>query len=116
MQSKDAPHSRNLSDLLLEAQAVTLDQVESALTHQKEQGGRFGEALVQTGGATEMDVCWALSRQLGMSLVDLLPETLDVELIRSFPEHCCVVSRRSRCFATTRACRSPSETPPTWRP
>ena len=87
MQSKDPAHPRNLSEFLLEARAVTPDDVESALSHQREQGGRFGEALVQTGGASEIDVCWALSRQLGMPLVDLLPETLDIDLIKSFPEH-----------------------------
>ena len=50
---------------------MTPDQVESALNNQREQGGRFGEALVRTGGASEIDVCWALSRQLGMPLIDL---------------------------------------------
>ena len=59
MQSQDTPHPRNLSEFLLDAEAVTPDQVENALTHQREQGGRFGEALVQTGGASEVDVCFA---------------------------------------------------------
>ncbi len=85
--STEAPrHARNLSSILLEAGAVTNAQVQAGLNHQLEMGVRFGEALVHIGAASESDIGWALSRQLGIPFIDLLPEALDRGLICGFPE------------------------------
>ena len=85
--STEAPrHARNLSSILLEAGVVTPSQVQSGLEHQREMGVRFGEALVHIGAASESDIGWALSRQLGIPFIDLRPEALDRQLIGGFPE------------------------------
>lgn len=74
-----------LAAILLDAGVVTAEQIERGLERHRETGLRIGETLVETGAATEEDIGWALSRQLGLPLVDLQSDTLDPELIRSFP-------------------------------
>jgi type II secretory ATPase GspE/PulE/Tfp pilus assembly ATPase PilB-like protein len=75
-----------ITEILLEAGVVAAEQVEAALEHQRASGIRVGEALVELGAASEYDICWALARQLGYTYLDLTPEALDPELVRSFPE------------------------------
>jgi len=80
------PHSRNITSILIEAGLVDDVQVERGITRQRETGLRIGETLVEMGAVTEEDIGWALARQLGISLVDLDPATLDRTLVASFPE------------------------------
>jgi len=80
------PGIPTITDILLEAGVVSATQVDAALEHQLGSGIRVGEALVILGAATEHDIGWALARQLGYTFVDLVPESLDPELVRSFPE------------------------------
>ena len=75
-----------ITDILVEAGVVTLEQVEAALESQRETGLRVGEQLVAMGAATEEDIGWALARQFGIPFVDVVPETIDIELVRRFPE------------------------------
>ena len=79
------PTYYGLAALLLDAGVVTADQVEAGLARTRETGSRIGEALVEIGAATEVDIGWALARQLGLPLVDLQSETLDPVLLRQFP-------------------------------
>src|SRR5687768_9978645 len=78
--------SKNITAILLEAGVVTAEQVERGVLRQRETGLRIGETLVEMGAVTEADVGWALSRQLGLSFVDIDPEALDPALVRSFHE------------------------------
>jgi type II secretion system (T2SS) protein E/type II/IV secretion system protein len=78
--------ARWLTSILLEANVVKPEQVEAGLVRQRSTGLRIGETLVEMGAATEEDIGWALARQLNLPFVDLRPESLDRELIRSFPE------------------------------
>ncbi len=78
--------SKNITTILLEAGVVTPEQVERGVLRQRETGLRIGETLVEMGAVTEEDVGWALSRQLGLSFVDIDPEALDAALVRSFHE------------------------------
>jgi MSHA biogenesis protein MshE len=77
---------RNITAILVEAGAVTPDQVVVALSRQQETGRRIGETLVELGFVSEEDIGWALAHQLGIPFVDVRPETLDLELVRSFPD------------------------------
>jgi len=77
---------RNITAILLEAGVVTDEQVEQGVLRQRETGLRIGETLVESGAVTEEDVGWALSRQLGLTLVDIDPTSLDADLIHSFKE------------------------------
>ncbi len=82
------PHrtGRNITAILLEAGVVTDEQVERGVLRQRETGLRIGETLVESGAVTEEDVGWALSRQLGLTLVDIDPASLDSDLVHSFKE------------------------------
>lgn len=85
----DAPshtQRKNITAILIEAGAVTHDQVDVALARQRETGRRIGESLVELGFVSEEDIGWALAHQLGIAFVDVQPETLDPELVRSFPD------------------------------
>ena len=85
----NSPHlriSRNITSILIEARLVDDEQVERGVLRQRETGLRIGETLVEMGVVTEEDIGWALSRQLGLSLVDLDPTSLDSVLVCSFPE------------------------------
>ena len=75
-----------LTRILMQAGVVTEQQIESAIARQRETGLRSGELLVQMGMATEEDIGWALARQLNLTFIDPRPETLDHELIHSFPD------------------------------
>ena len=74
-----------MTSILVEAGVVTPEQIEAGLVRQRETGRRIGETLVELGAVTEEDIGWALARQLGITFVDVRPETLDRELIASFP-------------------------------
>jgi MSHA biogenesis protein MshE len=78
--------AHSLGSILVEAGVVTEEQIEAGLEHRQKTGCRIGEALVQLGIVTEVDLGWALARQLGLPFVDLDPTALDQSLIQSFPE------------------------------
>ena len=80
------PGIPTITEILLEAGVVSAEQIDAALEHHRAIGVRIGEALVELGAASENDIGWALARQLGLTFLDLTPEALDTELIRSFPE------------------------------
>jgi Tfp pilus assembly pilus retraction ATPase PilT len=77
---------RTVTAILVDAGVVTEEQVQAGLEHQRQTGRRIGETLVDQGAVTEEDLGWALARQLGLPFVDVPVESLDRELIRSFPE------------------------------
>ncbi|MCS7234997.1 MAG: hypothetical protein RMM30_03350 [Armatimonadota bacterium] len=76
---------RPLGEILLRARVITPPQLEQAVAFQRQHGGRLGEALVRLGFATEDDVAWALSAQLGLPYVHLRPDMLDPEVLRLLP-------------------------------
>jgi len=80
------PQRKLITAILVEGGAVTPEQVDVALARQRETGRRIGESLVELGFVSEEDIGWALARQLGIPFVDVRPETLDSELVRSFPD------------------------------
>ncbi len=78
--------SRPVTDILVEAGAVTPEHVEAALEYQRETGLRIGEQLVAMGAVSEEDIGWALAQQFGIPFVDIVPGTIDLELVKRFPE------------------------------
>ncbi|HEV2106045.1 MAG TPA: hypothetical protein VGU27_09975 [Candidatus Eisenbacteria bacterium] len=85
---------------MVEAGAVTRQQVEAGLQRQRDSGLRIGETLVELGAATEEDVARALARQLGLTFVDLATPAPDAGLVRSFPE---ALLRRTAAVPLVRA-------------
>ena len=80
------PGIPTITDILLEAGVVGTVEIDAALARQRATGTRIGEALVELGHASESDIGWALARQSGYTFLDLSPDALDAELVRSFPE------------------------------
>lgn len=75
-----------LGDLLVEAQAVTARQLESALEEQAQTGMRLGEILIKNGWLTERELAEALSHQLRIPLVSLSRYRPQPEAVRVLPE------------------------------
>ncbi|MGC8684338.1 MAG: type II secretion system ATPase GspE [bacterium] len=67
---------------------ITPEQLEEALTYQKEKGGRLGELLVtRFKFITDVDLVKALAEQFDIEYIPNLTEMkLDVELIQKFPK------------------------------
>ncbi len=74
-----------LGQILLRARIITAPQLEQALAVQQRDGLRLGEALVRLGFATEDDVAWALSTQLGLPYVHLRPDMVDPAALACVP-------------------------------
>nr|MBP8137473.1 type II secretion system protein GspE [Candidatus Eisenbacteria bacterium] len=66
MQPSSPTHRQTISAILIDAGAVTPEQVALAIERHRETGCRIGEALVQLGFVSEEDIGWALARQLGI--------------------------------------------------
>src|SRR5713101_2343155 len=71
------PPRKRLGQLLTELGVIDEHQLQSALGHQKQWGGKLGAVLVQKGFCKEPDVVVALSRHLGMPAVKLLEAKVD---------------------------------------
>ena len=74
-----------LGDLLIKAKLVTNEQVEAALQSQKDEGGKFGEALIRIGAVTEQDITETLSQQFGVPSIDLAHFDIDPAIIKVVP-------------------------------
>ena len=74
-----------LGDLLRNAGAITEEQLNEALSKQKESGQRLGEVLLEQKYITEDDFIAALQQQLGIDYVDLTEISIPVELAKFVP-------------------------------
>src|SRR3954454_15586895 len=76
------PPRKRPGQLLTELGVVDEHQLQSALGHQKQWGGKRGGILVQKGFCKEEDVVSALSRHLGMPRVKLAEQKVDQRAIK----------------------------------
>jgi type IV pilus assembly protein PilB len=74
-----------LGDLLVKAKLVTPEQVDAALKSQRDEGGKFGEALIRLGAVSENDVTETLSQQFGVPSIDLAHFEIDPTVIKTVP-------------------------------
>ncbi len=72
--------------MLIKSGIIDERQLAEALEIQKTTNKRLGEILVELGYLNSRDLIWILSEQASIPFVDLKPEILDSNLIRSFPE------------------------------
>jgi Tfp pilus assembly pilus retraction ATPase PilT len=77
---------RTITHILMDAGVVSEDQTALGLARQRETGRRIGQTLVELGFVTEEDIGWALARQLGLPFVDVQVASLDLDMVRSFPD------------------------------
>ena len=76
-----------LGDLLIASGVITQEQLDKALTVQKETHQRLGDVLMQNGFITERNLIDALQIQLGVEFVDLTAVSIPVELARYVPRN-----------------------------
>lgn len=77
---------KQLLDGLKKERIIPEDKIEEALKEQKEKGGRIEDILIKKGFVEEGAINWVLSRKLKIPYVYLLPDAVDFDLVKSFPE------------------------------
>ncbi len=86
---------KRLGDLLVEEGIVTDQQVEQALSAQKQTGRKLGDTLIQLGFLSETQMLEFLSQQLSLPLIDLSRADVDIDAVQLLPE---VHARRMRAL------------------
>src|SRR5438105_10861942 len=76
------PPRKRIGQLLTELGVVDEHQLQSALGHQKQWGGKLGAILVQKGFCKEPEVVVALSKHLGMQSVKLADAQIDSRAVK----------------------------------
>lgn len=76
------PPRKRLGQLLTELGVIDEHQLQSALGHQKQWGGKIGTVLVQKGFCKEAQMISALSQHLGMPCVQLSSATIDPRAVK----------------------------------
>jgi len=74
-----------LGDLLLKEKRITPDQLQEALTYQKQKGGKLGFALVSLGYAKEAEITALLSKQFGVPSIAIGQFQIDPSVIKLVP-------------------------------
>ncbi|MEO6713056.1 MAG: type IV-A pilus assembly ATPase PilB, partial [Mycobacteriales bacterium] len=71
-----------LGEVLLREKRVTPIQLQEALNHQRQHGGRLGASLIKLGFLTDEDIAAAISRQSGVPGINLREFELDPAIVR----------------------------------
>lgn len=93
--AKFRPKKVRLGDLLIEAGAITIDQLDEALTQQKTSGHRLGRALTEIGAITEPQLNEFLAKHLNIEYLDLGGMNLKEDTVKLLAE---VHARRYRAL------------------
>lgn len=76
------PPRKRLGQLLTELGVVDEHQLQSALGHQKQWGGKLGSILVQKGFCSEPAIISALAKHLAMPMVSLATTKVDARAVK----------------------------------
>lgn len=74
-----------LGDLLIAAGVIGQEELQKALTIQKQTRQRLGDVLIENGMITEQQLIEALQMQLGVDFVDLTAVSIPLELAKFVP-------------------------------
>jgi len=77
--------NKQLGELLIERGIITKDQLDKALTVQREKGGLIGEILVELGFSKEEDIAQALTAQYGFPYLPLGNYDINSEVVSIIP-------------------------------
>ena len=88
-----------LGELLLDAGAITQDQLDQALAMQKRTGHKLGRALTEVGAIEEAELYQFLAKRLEIDYLDLSSIKLQIETVKLLPE---VQARRLRALVLKR--------------
>jgi len=84
---------KDIADLLVEAQVITLEQLQQVKDAQKTAPGEIGQLITDLGFATEKQVMQARARQLNIPFVDLTTQKIGSDAIAAVPEN---IARRHK--------------------
>jgi MSHA biogenesis protein MshE len=90
------PKKIRLGDLLVEKEAITEEQLLTALDAQKSTGNKLGRELIESGYITEDQLLDILARQLNIEFIDINNYAITPEIVKKIPE---VQARRFRALA-----------------
>ena len=74
-----------LGELLIAENLITVDQLESALKYQSQNGGRLGSILIHLGYVDDDDITLILSKKYGVPSIDLDSFEIDTSVIKAIP-------------------------------
>ncbi len=74
-----------LGQILIASGIITEEQLKEALTHQKKSGGRLGTNLIKLGHITEDKLATFLSKQYGVSAMNLSDYKIDPSVLKLIP-------------------------------
>jgi len=77
--------NKQLGELLIEGCVINQQQLDKALTVQKEKGGLIGEVLVELGFVKEEDIAQALTTQYGFPYLPLANYEINPEIVNIIP-------------------------------
>ncbi len=72
---------RSIGDIIRKSKGLSDEQVQQIVDHQRQNGGRFGDAAIALGLASESDVLFALSQQFDYPYASAGQQSLSPELI-----------------------------------
>ena len=82
--------SKQLGELLLDRKIINHQQLQKALSMQKEKGGLLGSILVLLSYATEEQIAQALTTQFGFPYLPLKNYEVDQAVVKLVPENVAV--------------------------
>ncbi len=74
-----------IGELLIKDNFITNEQLDTALRHQRENGGRLGSILINLGYVDDDDITAVLSRQYGVPSINLAYFEIDPAVIKLIP-------------------------------
>jgi type IV pilus assembly protein PilB len=74
-----------IGDLLVKENYITPDQLEAALQHQNQNGGRLGSILINLGFVDDDDITSLLSRKYGVPAINLSFYDIDPAVLKLIP-------------------------------
>jgi type IV pilus assembly protein PilB len=74
-----------IGELLIKENFITPDQLETALKHQRQNGGRLGSILINLGFVEDDDITALLSRKYGVPSINLSYFEIDPTVIKLIP-------------------------------
>jgi type IV pilus assembly protein PilB len=78
---------KHLGEMLIDCRLITREQLEDALTVQKDKGGLLGNVLVGMGLITEEAIAQALTAQYGFPYLPLGGYEIDADVAKIVPEN-----------------------------
>jgi type IV pilus assembly protein PilB len=74
-----------IGELLIKENLITAEQLEGALKHQRQHGGRLGSILINLGYVQDDDITSLLSKQYGVPSINLTYFEIDAAVIKLIP-------------------------------